>query len=326
MWADDRESWPIVEETVLRLFDRLAKESSISEHVAIGPLLAEMHWAEIESAQPIAACELLFRAQGRSLAHTDCLDRLMLAELASVLGTPADRIVLPSFTDWYGIGSNSRLAAGILLGPPRGRLAVPLLGPLGQVSIGVVDAERLSSRRLDTFDKSVYWTWVFGTLDGDLTEASAEWGRAISAAQRAISTELVALADQSLLIAVKHIEAQETFGSPIDPFQSSRHLLADVSATLEGARALLAESWQFGGRHSALIAKAATGRANREVSDAAMRVCRATGVGAEHELYRYVVRGLQIDSLCGSYRQLETQLAEQLFDHRSVGQPLPAFT
>lgn len=73
-----------------------------------------------------------------------------------------------------------------------------------------------------------------------------------------------------------------------------------------------------------MSAKAAAGRAHRTVSDATMQVCGAIGLTIEHDLHRYVTRGFQIDSLCGSYQQLKVQLAERLFDSCSPGRALPA--
>src|ERR1700722_15455369 len=58
--------WPMIEDAVFRLFDELMATSDAGEHIAIGPRLEEMGWAAIESEYPIDACELLFRAQGRS--------------------------------------------------------------------------------------------------------------------------------------------------------------------------------------------------------------------------------------------------------------------
>src|SRR5271166_6717748 len=106
MSADVDESWPMIEQAVFRLFDELAEKSATDEHVAIGPRLAELGWSDIEAEYPIEACELLFRAQGRSLAHTDCLERVMLAELAALLDEPVDGIVLPGHADGYLPGSN----------------------------------------------------------------------------------------------------------------------------------------------------------------------------------------------------------------------------
>jgi hypothetical protein len=317
------ESWPMVEEAVFRLFDELASKPA-EQHVAIGPRLAELGWADIEAEYPVAACELLFRAQGRSLAHTDCLDRVMLAELAALLDGPADAIVLPELSAGHTPGSDDDRVTGIVLGPLRGRLVVPVSGPMGAVSVAVVDADALHGERLDTFDPSVYWTRVNGPLDAALVDASTEWNRAIAAAHRALATELLALADQALRIAVDHAGTRVQFGAPIGSFQSPRHLLADAHASVEGARALLDESWRYGGRLSAQTAKAAAGRVHRAAADAALQVCGAIGLTAEHDLHRYVARGFQIDSLCGSYRQLEGLLAERLFEIYSPGRALPA--
>ena len=250
----------------------------------------------------------------------------MLAELSPLLDGPVDGIVLPATADGYAPGSDAQQVAGIVLGPlpSAGRLAVPVSGPMATVSLGVVDAERLLGERLDTFDPTVFWTRVSGPLVGDLTDASTEWGRAIAAAHRALATELVALADEALRIAVEHVRVRVQFGSPIGSFQSPRHLLADASATLEGARALLDETWRYGGSLSALTAKAAAGRAHRAISDAALQVCGAIGLTAEHDLHRYVTRGFQIDSLCGSHHQLEGLLAERLFEIYAPGRALPA--
>jgi hypothetical protein len=315
----------MIEEAVFRLFDELAAKNP-GEHVAIGPPLEELGWSDIEAEYPIASCELLFRAQGRALANTDCLHKVMLAELAPLLDGPVVGIVLPGVADGFAPGSDVERLTGILLGPlpSAGRLAVPVSSPAGTVSLGIVDADSLEGVRLDTFDKSAHWTRVTGALTGEEIAASGEWDRALAAARRALATELVALADEALRIAVEQVTVRVQFGSPIGSFQSPRHLLADASAGLEGARALLDETWRNGGEFSALTAKAAAGRAHRAVSDAALQVCGAIGLTLEHDLHRYVTRGFQIDSLCGSYQQLETLLADRLFENVTPGLALPA--
>jgi len=317
------DTWPMVEEAVFRLFDELAGKGA-PEHVAIGPRLAELGWSDIEAEYPVEACELLFRAQGRSLALTDCLDRVMLAELGAILAEPADHILLPDLTPGYLPGSDQHRVSGIVLGPLEGRVVVPVPGPMGAVSLGVVDASRLHGERLDTFDASTFWTRVSGPLEATLEEASAQWNQALAAAQRALATELVALADQALHIAVDHVSVRVQFGGPIGSFQSPRHALADASAVLAGAKALLGESWRYGGQLSAVTAKAAAGRAHRAVSDVALQVCGAIGLTAEHDLHRYVTRGFQVDALCGSYDQLESFLGGRLFDTYAPGRALPA--
>jgi hypothetical protein len=319
------ESWPMVEEAVFRLFDELAARDT-DQHISVGPPLAELGWSDIESEYPIAACELLFRAEGRSLLNSDSLASVLLAELAPVVAGPVDGIVLPEVADGYQPSSDADRVRGILLGPipSAGRLAIPVSSPTGTVSIGVVDVDTLEAERLDTFDPSAHWSRVSGPMNGELVDASTPWRHAIAAAHRALATELVALADETLRIAIEHVSVRTQFGAPIGSFQSPRHLLADASAALEGARSLLATTWRYGGDLSALSAKAAAGRAHRTVSDAALQVCGAIGVTSEHELHRYVRRGFQIDALCGSYSQLEALLADHLFDGNSPEHALPA--
>ncbi|OBH61923.1 acyl-CoA dehydrogenase [Mycobacterium intracellulare] len=328
------ESWPMVEEAVFRLFEELAGKSGngavpaatsgSAQHVAIGPRLAELGWSDIEAEYPVEASELLFRAQGRSLALTDCLDRVMLAELAELLDEPADHVLLPGLSPGHIPGSDDDRVSGIVLGPLEGRLVVPVSRPMGAVSVGVVDSSQLDGERMDTFDASAFWTRVRGPLDASLVEASTEWDRAMAAAHRALATELVALAEQALRIAVEHVSVRVQFGAPIGSFQSPRHALADASAVLAGARALLSESWRYGGRLSAVTAKAAAGRAHRAVSDVALQVCGAIGLTAEHDLHRYVTRGFQVDALCGSHDHLEALLGERLFEIYAPSRALPA--
>jgi len=320
-------SWQMVEEAVFRLFEELAGKHA-GDHVAIGGRLAELGWSEIEAEYPVEACELLFRAQGRSLALTDCLDRVMLAELAGVLDGSADHVMLPDLSAGCVSGPDAGRVSGIVLGPLEGRIVVPVSGPMGAVSVGVVDASRLDGQRLDTFDASTYWTRASGGLDVPLLEASTQWNQALGAARRALATELVELAERALRIAVEHVSVRVQFGAPIGSFQSPRHALADASAVLAGARALLDESWRDGGELLALAAKTAAGRAHRDVSDVALQVCGAIGLTAEHDLHRYVTRGFQVDALCGSHDRLEALLAERLFEGSeedwAPGHALPA--
>src|SRR6202044_1415969 len=95
-----------------------------------------------------------------------------------------------------------------------------------------------------------------GSLDAPLVEASTQWNQALGAARRARATELVEVAARALLIAVEHLRVRVQFSAQIGSFQAPRHSLADASAVLAGARALLDESWRDGGGLSAISAKA----------------------------------------------------------------------
>ncbi|MDZ7887385.1 MAG: hypothetical protein U5N53_32870 [Mycobacterium sp.] len=88
------ETWMMVEEAVFRLFAEVVAEHG-QVHVPLGDRLDELGWSEIENEYPISAWQLLFRAQARSLANTDCLDRVMLAGLRTGNEESATAVVLP---------------------------------------------------------------------------------------------------------------------------------------------------------------------------------------------------------------------------------------
>lgn len=324
-------AWNSVEERVHRAFDELARvqapvgpnttEPSV-EHADVDVVLADVGWADIEAEFPAEACELLFRAQGRTLAQTNCLSRTMLAELSCIVGDVGG-IVLPDVRS----GETPKAAhgvSGIVTGPLTGRVAVPVSGPMGTVSVGVVEASRLENKRLDTFDPSAQWTQVSGSLDVPLVEASTEWYRAIAAAQRGLATELVALGDSVLQVVINAYEARATNVDHSCDSAGVCHQVAEVSAILEGARALLAESWHYGGRLSALAAKCAAGRAHRAVSELALTFMGVDSWTRDPLVARSVARGMQLDALCGSHEHLEAVLGERLFEIYGVGQPLPS--
>jgi hypothetical protein len=247
------------------------------------------------------------------LDQTDFLDRFMLAELAARLSEPADAVVLPDLSCGDTPSSGNGLVIGITLGPAVGRLVVPIRGPLGTVSIGVVDSSRLQVTPMNTVDPSVNWSQVSGPLPNDLAEATFEWNLAVGAAHRALATELIALTDEVLRIALHAVKTQtHVFASELSP--TIRKTLSDAFADLEAARAVLADSWRYGGLLSGQVAKAISGRAHRKMCDAAQEICGAVGEAPERNLRRYVARGLQLDALCGSYRYLEGLLADRLFD------------
>lgn len=317
------DEWSMIEEAVSRLFGEVAAPGV---HVRIGDRLAELGWSEIEAEYPVEAAALLFRAQGRSLAQTECLDAAIRAELPAVLTERVDAIVLPSLTHGAVQTADSD-ATGVVLGPaegPHGRLAFVVRSATGY-SLCAVETSEVRASPMNTFDPTVQWTNVTAPMPGIGVDVTAHWDRALAAAHRALATELIAVADEALATAVEHVGVRVQYGKAIGAMQSPRHALAEASARLEGARALLDASWRYGGVTFALATKAAAGRAHRGVADVALQVCGAIGLTHEHRLHRYVSRGLQLDALCGSAQQLETQLANALFAPDSVDDGLPVF-
>ncbi|WP_328354963.1 acyl-CoA/acyl-ACP dehydrogenase [Mycobacterium sp. NBC_00419] len=310
--------WKLVEDSVFGLFDELPTDA----YAPIEGRLTDLGFAEIEEEYPVEAEELLFRAQGRSLAQTDCLYRVMLAELPRDLRT-ASAVLLPA--PGSDPAAPPERAQGVILGPASGTVLVPLQTGDGIVA-SLVAAECLHAAPADTFDPTVRWTHLRSAGSGTtepVFDITAQWTRAVSAAQRALATEIIALADQVIRLAVDHVSLRKQFGSHIGALQSPRHALANAFSTVEGARALLGEAWRYGGPMGAQAAKATAGRAHRAASDVALQVCGAIGLTSEHDLHRFVRRGFQLNVLCGSPAQLESQVARRLFDSYPADLGLP---
>nr|WP_133694104.1 MULTISPECIES: acyl-CoA dehydrogenase family protein [unclassified Mycolicibacterium] len=312
----------MIEAEVFRIFDQIAAEGA-GVPVALHDRLTELGWSDIEGAYPASACDdLLLRAQAKSLAHTDCLDRLMLRELAGVLPERVDGLILPTIADGPSPTGTAPHVEGIATGTVTGRVAVPVAGPANTVLIGTTDLDALHRRRFDTFDASVCWTYVSGTID-PVVDATGPWRSAVRAAHGALATELLTLTESMLDIAIEHACSRVQFGSPVGAYQSPRHALAEASVALEGARALRNEARDRGDEFAASIAKASAGRAHRFMSDVAMQVCGAIGLTAEHRLHRYVQRGFHLDALLGSYRHLEAALAQTFFAEEGPDAAVP---
>jgi hypothetical protein len=106
-------AWSVTEDAVYQLFDDIAHEG----HVAIGPRLTKLGWQHLEADYPIESCELLFRAQGHALAQTDCLDRVILAELRPLVDPTVDHVLLPGPSDTDAVRLDQGRISGVIATP-----------------------------------------------------------------------------------------------------------------------------------------------------------------------------------------------------------------
>lgn len=277
-----------VEQAVLGVF-----RDTAGEYQPVMDRLVAVGWSRLEADHPITAWQMLFRVQGLTLAQTDCLDRIMLAELAAVLSDRgADGVVLPSGTAGLVSASGAAHVAGVVLGPLRQRrLAVAVALPLGRIAIGIAEAGELRAEQIDFADPTVQWSRVTGQPGLHHFPCSTEWHRAMAAAHRALATEIAAVTDAALQILSDHHNIRP----------------ATALAARQRAQVLLDDTWRYGGRLSAVAAKAAAGRAHHAA-------CAVAAGVQDDRLRRYLQRGVQLDTLCGSARELETVLADRLFE------------
>lgn len=273
-------------------------------------LLSQLGWDEVVADEPDTATTILFTEHGRVLGRSPILDRVTLTALAADLDEPVTAICYP-FGDH--LPSAEEPVTGILLQlPSRGSLlAAPVRGNDGVPGLALVRSDSLETERLEAFDADLTWCRVTGPAPEVVVPAAA-WPSAVAAARRALSAELIGVSREALRLASEHTSTRVQFGHPIAAFQAVRHRLADAYVAVMAADALLEAAWADGGDLAAIAAKAQAGRAHALVSRHAVQVCGAMGAALEHPLHRYVARGVALDALLGTSRELTAQLGEEV--------------
>lgn len=123
-------------------------------------------------------------------------------------------------------------------------------------------------------------------------------------ARRAVAWWLVGSSRAMLALARQHAVDRVQFGKPIAGFQAVRHRLAETLVAIEGAEATLNLPGSDNPDLTALLAKAAAGKAALTAAKHCQQVLGGIGFTAEHDLHHHVERALVLDGLLGSSREL----------------------
>ena len=157
-------------------------------------------------------------------------------------------------------------------------------------------------------NKWVVWdrTGGTGTALGGLPLRWEEDGYPIRVAEArlAVGWWLVGSARAMLSLARQHAMDRVQFGKPIASFQAVRHRLAETLVAIEGAEATLSLPGEDNPDLTALLAKAAAGKAALTAAKHCQQVLGGIGFTAEHDLHHHVKRVLVLDGLLGSSREL----------------------
>jgi hypothetical protein len=126
----------------------------------------------------------------------------------------------------------------------------------------------------------------------------------LAEARRALGWWLVGSSRAMLALACQHALDRVQFGRPIAGFQAVRHRLAETLVAIEGAEATLNLPGADNADLTALLAKAAAGKAALTTAKHCQQVLAGVGFTAEHDLHHHIERVLVLDGLLGSAREL----------------------
>nr|WP_179474851.1 acyl-CoA dehydrogenase family protein [Mycolicibacterium vinylchloridicum] len=126
----------------------------------------------------------------------------------------------------------------------------------------------------------------------------------VAEARLAVGWWLVGSARAMLTVARRHALDRVQFGRPVAGFQAVRHRLAETLVAIEGAEATLSTPGADNPDLTALLAKAAAGKAALTAAKHCQQVLGGIGFTAEHEFHHHLKRVLVLDGLLGSSREL----------------------
>lgn len=139
----------------------------------------------------------------------------------------------------------------------------------------------------------------------------------LAAGHRALGWWLLGTGRTMLTLAREHALTRTQFGRPIATFQAVRHRLAETLVALDGAEATLhAATTTPEDPLTALLAKAAAGKAALDTARHCQQVLAGIGFTAEHDFHHHLRRALTLDGLLGSTRDLTRQAGTHIRTHR----------
>ncbi len=150
------------------------------------------------------------------------------------------------------------------------------------------------------------WASGAATTLGGLALRRVEEGYPLRVAEARLAAGwwLVGSARAMLSLARQHAVDRVQFGKPIASFQAVRHRLAETLVAIEGAEATLSLPGSENPDLTALLAKAAAGKAALTAAKHCQQVLGGIGFTEEHDLHHHVKRILVLDGLLGSSREL----------------------
>jgi alkylation response protein AidB-like acyl-CoA dehydrogenase len=294
-----------------------------ADTAALATRLEEFGWGELLSREPAAAVAIVFELAGELLASGWLLDEVVARELgAEDSGTGRTGVVYPApgTTAAAMIDDGQLRVDGVAFAAPDSRdRFVAMAG----TSVVTLPAGRLHGVRRPGLDPSlglhhVHADCATSTADVHVDHDSARVVRATAAGRRALSHELLAMADRMIALGAEHARDREQFGRPIGSFQAVAHHLADAHVASAAGRDVLAEAWRDPGHRTAQLAKHWAGRAARLAARHVQQVLGGIGFTWDHPLHHYVRRTLVLDGTLGSAAEIARELGRQLRHERHI--------
>jgi hypothetical protein len=277
--------------------------------------LRELGWFELMAEEPRAAVSVLAEEQGRHLGTSRLVEVILATELGDDIDIDTEAIVVP-IRD-ASLAAGAEIDGVVLRDAPVEALILAVAASPGGVVV-----RRGSPNAFNPvlgIDPDAGWTRVQGVSVGDEVPVPVDgWRRAVALGSLALAYETMGVASAMLESAVEYVKDRHQFGVPIGTFQAVAHRLADVLVTLEAARSIAETAWVERDQVLCSAALAAARRASTTARTNCHQVFGAIGCTWEHDLHRYIRRGLLLEVVFDPERDLARAVDTVIqSDHRT---------
>jgi hypothetical protein len=261
----------------------------------VADALGELGFDALLTEEPRAAVSILCESQGRHRGTSRLLELVMASQLADVVEPARAGLVLPLRAVAFDPEGGS--IDGVLLdGAPSGTVILAVAGTGDRVDLYY--GTTAVAEAVGGIDPDAGWIRVRGVEIGErVTVADGVWAAAVSIGSLAVAYETLGLTAAMLDLSVAYVTERHQFGVPIGSFQAVQHRLADVHVALEAARAVGEAAWA---ERDPQFCAAALGSARRAFVIAqanCQQVLGAIGCTWEHDLHRFIRRGVALGLL-----------------------------
>lgn len=276
--------------------------------------LEALGWAEVVADDAASAYAALFETKGDTLAAGDALGLLMGSLIGAEVGDDSLASAVVALTNPTPSGMV------VLSRAPAADDRILAGGLNGEVVMVPSDRARTRAFSTEAFDPDSGPVTAELDLAGASTVADTPggWSAAVAAGRWATAFELVGVGARVVADAVQYTGERVQYGVAIGSFQALQHRLADAHSGVVGARNLAREASHDRDPWTALVAKAAAGRAAEFACTQAQQAYGAIGFTWEHDFHRHLRRAYMLDRLLGDHRSLEDEIGRELQRRRAI--------
>jgi hypothetical protein len=294
---------------------RLAIGAAATESLAFSHArLAELGFDELLESEPQLAVVTLFEEKGRLRLTGPALDAVVLGALGGPCRWATTRVLYPEPGQLSGSVAGAEVSGLAFddVDQTIKHVLCPVPAAAG-IELQIVPSGACEAVPVGGLDESAGLYRIRADLSAAVPATTeADWATGLMAARRALSHELIGVAEDLLAIVVGHVTLREQFGRPLGANQAVQHSLANAKVELSAAQELVAEAWRTCTPLAAAVAKGMASRAANTIAASGQQALGAIGYTWEHSWRHPLRRAMLLSVLLGSADECDAEIGAAL--------------